>query len=482
MEKLAKLSNGSVSVTPRNAASASVRQARSSLHVASKLIAAVAGSSGRLMRIAAHPTRASLCLALGYMVLCTAYIILSGRVAASAAWSVGQLRNLELLKGLAFVLVTGAAYFWFASRLLKRIGAQQQHLSLLFQGVSDCLFLLQVEAGGDYRFLCVNTSFLKVTGLTREQVDGKCIEEVLPKASVALAKGKYQEAIRERKTVSWEESVSYPAGKRVGEVTVTPLAGKNGTIDQLAGVVRDITERTLAAQKNEACNRRLQTLSRRLVVAQETERRHLARELHDEIGQALTVTEMNLQTLLDSPGTDALAPRLKASLREVERVQAQVHDLSLNLRPSMLDDLGLESALRWFTNRQADLAGLQAEVRTDPLEQRLDPMIETECFRVAQEALTNVVKHAKARTVTVELTRNDAQIHLSVRDDGAGFDVASVREQAVRGASLGLLSMEERANLAGGGLHYHSTPGQGTEVHAWFPLKWAHPVVLIGAI
>ena len=217
---------------------------------------------------------------------------------------------------------------------------------------------------------------------------------------------------------------------------------------------------------------------------QETERRHLARELHDEIGQSLTVIEMNLQALLKSPGTDALAPRLKESLQVVERVQEQVHDVSLNLRPSMLDDLGLVPALRWLTEREATLAGLQAEVRADPSleEQRLDPMIETQCFRVAQEALNNVVKHAKARTVTAELTRNDRQLHLSVRDDGVGFDVASLREQAVRGASLGLLSMQERATLAGGGLQYHSTPGHGTEVHAWFQLKWAHPAVLIEAI
>jgi PAS domain S-box-containing protein len=471
-----------ISPFAKSAAGASLRQVRSTLHVASKLIAAVAGSSGRLMRIAAHPAWASLCLALGYMILCTAYIILSGRVAANLAWSVGELRNLEVLKGLAFVMITGAAYFFFASHLLKRIAAQQQQLALIFQGVSDSLFLLQVETGGGYRFLCVNTSFLKVTGLTREHVNGKRIEEVLPKDSLPLVKAKYQEAIRERKSVTWEERVTYPAGERVGEVTVTPLADKKGTIDQLAGVVRDITERTLAAQRSEAYGRKLQTLSRRLVGAQEAERRHLARELHDEIGQTLTVTEMNLQALLKSPGADALAPRLKESLQAVERVQEQVHDLSLNLRPSMLDDLGLESALRWYTKRQAPLAGLRAEVRTDPLEQRLDPMIETECFRVAQEALTNVVKHAKARIVTVELTRNDQQLHLSVRDDGVGFNVASVREQAVHGASLGLLSMEERAALAGGGLEFKSTPGQGAEVHAWFPLKWAHPVALIGAI
>jgi PAS domain S-box-containing protein len=253
----------------------------------------------------------------------------------------------------------------------------------------------------------------------------------------------------------------------------------------IGGIVfnyRDITKRKRAEGRLKESRQRLQVLSRRLVEVQETERRHIARELHDEVGQALTAAEMNLQTLLDSPGVDALAPRLKQSLELVDRVLEQVHDLSLNLRPSMLDDFGLEPALRWYTNRQAALAGLQAEIRAEPMEQRLDPMVETECFRVAQEALTNVVKHAKAHTVTVELSQNGEQLHLSVRDDGVGFDVASVRVQAVRGASLGLLSMEERAALAGGGLQYHSTPGQGTEVHAWFPLKWAHPAVLIGAI
>jgi len=139
--------------------------------------------------------------------------------------------------------------------------------------------------------------------------------------------------------------------------------------------------------------------------------------------------------------------------------------------------------LRWYTGRQASLAGLQVKILTDSLE-RLDPMIETECFRIAQEALTNVVKHAKAHTVTVQLSKNaeENQLHLSVRDDGVGFDVTGVREQAVRGASLGLLSMEERATLAGGGLECNSAQGRGTEIHAWFPLKLLEPTILIGAI
>ncbi|HLH54288.1 MAG TPA: ATP-binding protein [Verrucomicrobiae bacterium] len=224
-------------------------------------------------------------------------------------------------------------------------------------------------------------------------------------------------------------------------------------------------ERQRAAQK-------LQVLSHRLVEVQETERRHIARELHDEIGQSLTVAEMNLQAALRSSNTAAKRQRLEDSIQAVERVLEQVHDLSLNLRPSILDDLGLEPALRWYTNRQAALTGLRAEFKPASLESRLDVVIETECFRVAQEALTNVVRHANARAVTVDLSQRNGHLHLLVRDDGVGFDVTALRNEAVQGASLGLLSMEERTSLAGGGLEFNSSPGQGTEVHAWFPLRW----------
>jgi signal transduction histidine kinase len=220
---------------------------------------------------------------------------------------------------------------------------------------------------------------------------------------------------------------------------------------------------------------KLQVLSHRLVEVQETERREIARELHDEIGQSLTVAEMNLQAALKSSRAAPLTRRLEESIQAVGRVVEQVHDLSLNLRPSMLDDLGLEPAVRWYTHRQATLAGLKVKVRVEPLEHRLETAIETGCFRVAQEALTNVVRHARAQAVTVKLTIQDGQLRLSVRDDGIGFDVAAMREEAVRGASLGLLSMEERATLAGGGLTYLSSPGSGTEVQAWFPLKWQPP-------
>jgi signal transduction histidine kinase len=230
--------------------------------------------------------------------------------------------------------------------------------------------------------------------------------------------------------------------------------------------------RQQAEQAREASKRKLQVLSRRLVETQETERRHIARELHDEIGQTLTVAQLNLQAILAQPETATIQPRLQECLVAVERVLEQVHDISLNLRPSMLDDLGLAPALRWYTHRQADLVGLQAEFAAEALSRRLHPRLETECFRIAQEALTNVVRHARAKSVKVTLKQRSDRLELRVRDDGVGFDLAVGRERAVRGASLGLLSMEERAALLGGELEIKSAPGQGTEIRAWLPLRW----------
>jgi len=260
----------------------------------------------------------------------------------------------------------------------------------------------------------------------------------------------------------------------MGDLTVR--TGVTHTHDELGQLTLAFDRMAQALEQRELehqkATQKLQVLSHRLVEVQEAERRHIARELHDEIGQSLTIAEMNLHAALQSQGKAAKERRVRESIQAVERVLEQVHDLSLNLRPSILDDLGLEPALRWYTHRQAATTGLQAEFKAASLENRLDLVIETECFRVAQEALTNVVRHAQARAVSVDLTRRNGHLHLRVRDDGVGFNVAALRDRAVQGASLGLLSMEERASLAGGGLEFNSSPGKGTEVHAWFPLRW----------
>ena len=215
---------------------------------------------------------------------------------------------------------------------------------------------------------------------------------------------------------------------------------------------------------------RAQLLSQQLMEAQEVERRHLARELHDEIGQALTAVKLNLQGVQRAAGDASALPRLDESLAIVDRALQQVRNLSLDLRPSLLDDLGLVAALRWYVDRVAQRAGFAAEFAADPPGIRAPANLETACFRVAQEALTNVVRHAKARRVRVELREGDGELHLRIRDDGAGFEVAAARQRAVRGGSLGLLGMQERVLLIRGRIDIQSAPGQGTEIRASLPL------------
>lgn len=213
---------------------------------------------------------------------------------------------------------------------------------------------------------------------------------------------------------------------------------------------------------------RLRTLSRQLIEAQEVERRRLARELHDETGQALTAVKLNLQALRQRSSDLHLSGRLQDSISIVEQSLSQLRDLSHDLRPSVLDDLGLAAALRWFVDRQAQRAGLNAFINAPEKFERLAAEVETACFRIVQEALTNVIKHAGAQTVWVELRQTADAFELLLRDDGRGFEVEAMRTQAMRGGSLGLLSMQERAQLAGGSFEMQSRQPRGTEIRVRF--------------
>jgi signal transduction histidine kinase len=226
-----------------------------------------------------------------------------------------------------------------------------------------------------------------------------------------------------------------------------------------------VQERTKALA---AANETLRTLSRQLLEAQEQERRHIARELHDELGQGLTSVKFALQMLEDAP--EAIVDQLPECVEMVDGMLQQVRNLSLDLRPSLLDDLGLAPALDWYVNRQEEQLGVTVHLIAKPLEPRFSPLIETTCFRVIQEAFTNIARHAHAQQVWVRVYTEDHTLQLSVRDDGVGFDVQTARQRATQGGSLGVLGMEERVVLVGGRLDIHSAPGEGTEVCAWIPL------------
>jgi PAS domain S-box-containing protein len=240
---------------------------------------------------------------------------------------------------------------------------------------------------------------------------------------------------------------------------------------RIYGASQDITEHKRAEEALRDAGGRLHLLSQRLIEIQETERRHLARELHDEIGQALTATKLNLESLARETEPAARAKRTADGIAMVDRLLQTVRNLSLNLRPPMLDDLGLVAAIRWLLDQHARTTGREVNFNHMLMNDRFSPVIETACFRVAQEALTNISRHSKADTVQVELRQDDGRLTLSVRDNGTGFNVGEARQRAAHGGSLGILGMEERVTLTGGQLSVTSSPEGGTELRAWFPLS-----------
>jgi signal transduction histidine kinase len=236
---------------------------------------------------------------------------------------------------------------------------------------------------------------------------------------------------------------------------------------------RSERERHLATSRAlELSQQRLSALSRRLLEVQEDERRGLARDLHDDIGQVLTALKIQLEALARAE-RGALKPRLDECVATTGHALERVRQLSLSLRPLQLDDLGLVAALRSHLDRQAKVGGLVPHFEAGDSSIAIPPDVETACFRVAQEAINNVLRHARAGHLWVRLELAEGQLALSVRDDGAGFDLDATRRRAVAGGHLGLVGMEERVALTGGALEMKSAPGEGTTLLATFTLPRA---------
>jgi PAS domain S-box-containing protein len=221
-------------------------------------------------------------------------------------------------------------------------------------------------------------------------------------------------------------------------------------------------ENAILFEQMQASTLRMQSLSRRLVEAQENERRHIARELHDEAGQALVSLRYGLRLLereIDAGGN--VTGRVAELVQRTDAVIDGLHRLAADLRPASLDHLGLEAALRQYSRSAGAHVGLAVRFKARGLAgERLPAAMETDLYRVVQEAMTNVVRHARATRVDVLAQRRGEQVMVMVEDDGVGFEPGQVR----RGDHFGLLGMRERAEALGGTLTLESAPGAGTTV------------------
>lgn len=328
----------------------------------------------------------------------------------------------------------------------------------------------------DGRIANVNDSFLRMTGFAKSEVSGRTWREIGLWADPD-DHTRMLAALAESGALSDIEIAYRP---KHGEVHHALLSVERFDWRGRRGVLMlayDITERKRVEERQQwllsqvrASRERLQALSKRLLEVQENERRHLARELHDEIGQTLT----GLRFVLEAAGRAAsenVQPHLDEAQTLVNELIARVRDLSLELRPAMLDDLGLLPALLWLIERYTAQTQIHVDFGHSGLEQRFPPEIETAAYRIIQEALTNIARHANENEAAIRLWVDDDVLQLQVEDWGAGFDVNAALEA---NRSSGLSGMRERAGSLGGRLRIESVPGVGTRVEAELPLSGRH--------
>jgi len=260
-----------------------------------------------------------------------------------------------------------------------------------------------------------------------------------------------------------------------GDASSSPWMFTEDSLEMLTAIGRQIGVAVENASLYEELHQKemlRRQMLERMITLQEDERRRIARELHDQTGQRLTSTIMTLGLLEETIRT----PEGRAYVRDVRDTAAQIlkeiRDLALVLRPSVLDDLGLLAALRHCLKGYQSRYRLLVDLQVLGLDgKRLPPEVETALFRITEEALTNVVQHAQARSVTVLLEHRGSSVMLIVEDDGKGFDVARVMDSRPHEGNLGLYGMRERASLLGGTLTIESTPGRGTAVFVRIPLE-----------
>ncbi len=228
-----------------------------------------------------------------------------------------------------------------------------------------------------------------------------------------------------------------------------------------SGAIRQHQELQLAESES-----RLRRLSSRLLTAQETERRNLSRTLHDELGQLITAIRLDLRSAAKADLAPSTRSLLARAIDETDQLLQSLHVIASEVRPSVLDDLGLPEAMESFVSEYERRTGIQVRCRWQFGKQRIPPTIGENVYRIFQEALANVAAHAKTNDVAVEVEIQDRALHMQIRDHGVGFQP----ERATESSRLGILGMRERVELLHGQFTLTSKPGEGTTVRVTIPL------------
>jgi PAS domain S-box-containing protein len=358
----------------------------------------------------------------------------------------------------------------------KRTAAQLVYQAQLLANIQEAV--IATDASG--RLTAWNRAAENLYGWAAQEVLGRPVSEVLPSDLT----DKQAEIVQRSLQTLGHHRAEFAQYRRDGspvyvEGITIALHDEAGQRTGSVSVYRDVSDRRQAEAERErlhrqvqTANARLQALSLRLLEVQESERRHLARELHDEIGQQLTGLKLILDMNAFAPGKPVRTSLVEAQ-ELLGQLMQQVRELSLSLRPAMLDDLGLLPALIWHLERYTSQTGVQVNFKHSGIERRrLAPAVETAAYRIVQEALTNVARYAQVKEVSVRLWRETDALQLEVVDRGLGFNPHEVLAAA---RSNGLAGMSERAKLIGGQFKIESTRGVGTRLTAILPVAVVEP-------
>jgi len=329
----------------------------------------------------------------------------------------------------------------------------------LFENSRDAVYVHDMTG----RYVSVNRAAEELSGFSRTEILGKHYSNFIVPNYLKTARENFCRKLDIPLETTYEAKIICKDGGRKSVEVSSRMIYRDGQPIGVQGTVRDMTERKMA-------QRALQHYSRRLVHAQEAERENIARELHDEIGQALTAITINLQWMQRSGAVNDIGqPRIRESIEVIDDALRRVRELSLELRPSMLDDLGLSAALSWYTSRYSERTGISTVVSGDlPRTINIGRPIETACFRIVQEALTNAARYSRASRIDVNIEKQNGTLRMTIADDGVGF-VVKDHLNAGLATALGLRGMKERALAVGGKLTINSEVGKGTQIMLLVP-------------
>lgn len=352
-------------------------------------------------------------------------------------------------------------------RDLTDVERSERRLVQLFESAADGILLQDPHT---FALLDANQRACELFGYAKSELvitpfARLVADNQLDEVQAALAHLRQSGAMRLETTITRKDGLQVPV-----EVSARLITANSDPVVQV--ILRDVTERRMVEHVLRERGELAQQLAEAQLRVQEDERRHLARELHDGVGQTLSALKFRLEVLRYKQAEEAHASLPELS-HAVGRAVDALRNLAMHLRPSQLDDLGLVQTLRWHTAQLAQQTGLQITFESTHDQCPLPTDVCVHLYRIAQEALTNACKHAQASAMAVQLRNGGGAVELTICDNGRGFDPAGVRQEAGQ-FHVGLSSMRERAAMIHGELSITSAPGQGTTITVRVPLPEGH--------